>query len=42
MYQEKNKYAFQTVSDAMYLAGLMADEHKITESLLDEWIDNAY
>jgi len=29
-------------SDAMYLAGLMADEHKITESQLDEWIDKAY
>jgi len=29
-------------SDAMYLAGLMADEHKITESQLDDWIDNAY
>ena len=29
-------------SDAMYLAGLMADEHRITESQLDEWIDKAY
>ena len=29
-------------SDAMYLAGLMADEHKISESQLDEWIDKAY
>ena len=29
-------------SDAMYLAGLMADEHQITESQLDEWIDKAY
>ena len=29
-------------SDAMYLAGLMADEKKITESQLDVWIDQAY
>jgi 3-methyladenine DNA glycosylase AlkD len=29
-------------SDAMYLAGLMADEKKITESQLDEWIEQAY
>ena len=29
-------------SDAMYLAGLMADENKITESQLDDWIDKAY
>jgi 3-methyladenine DNA glycosylase AlkD len=29
-------------SDAMYLAGLMADEKKITESELNEWIENAY
>ncbi|HLP62959.1 DNA alkylation repair protein [Flavobacterium sp.] len=29
-------------SDAMYLAGLMADETKITESDLDEWVENAY
>jgi len=29
-------------SDAMYLAALMADEKKITESQLEEWIDQAY
>ena len=29
-------------SDAMYLAGLMADEKKITEEQLDEWVDQAY
>jgi 3-methyladenine DNA glycosylase AlkD len=29
-------------SDAMYLAGLMADETKITEKQLDEWADQAY
>lgn len=29
-------------SDAMYLAGLMADETKITENDLDEWVKNAY
>jgi 3-methyladenine DNA glycosylase AlkD len=29
-------------SDAMYLAGLMADEKKITESQLEDWIDKAY
>ena len=29
-------------SDAMYLAGLMADETKITEKDLDEWVENAY
>ncbi len=29
-------------SDAMYLAGLMADETQITEQQLDEWIANAY
>jgi 3-methyladenine DNA glycosylase AlkD len=29
-------------SDAMYLAGLMADEKKITESQLDEWVAKAY
>ena len=29
-------------SDAMYLAGLMADEKKMTEEQLDDWIDKAY
>jgi len=29
-------------SDAMYLAGLMADEHQITESQLDDWVEKAY
>lgn len=29
-------------SDAMYLAGLMADEKQITETQLDEWVNNAY
>lgn len=29
-------------SDAMYLAALMADEKKITEAQLDEWVENAY
>jgi len=29
-------------SDAMYLAGLMADEGKITESQLNNWVDKAY
>jgi len=29
-------------SDAMYLAGLMADETKITEQQLDNWVENAY
>jgi 3-methyladenine DNA glycosylase AlkD len=29
-------------SDAMYLAGLMANEKKITEAQLDEWLDQAY
>lgn len=29
-------------SDAIYLAGLMADENKITESQLDDWVDKAY
>jgi 3-methyladenine DNA glycosylase AlkD len=29
-------------SDAMYLAGLMADEKRITESQLNDWIDKAY
>lgn len=29
-------------SDAMYLAGLMADEDKITESQLEDWVDKAY
>lgn len=29
-------------SDAMYLAGLMADEKQITEAQLDEWVDMAY
>lgn len=29
-------------SDAMYLAGLMADERKITESQLNDWVDKAY
>ncbi len=29
-------------SDAMYLAGLMADETKITEAQLDNWADKAY
>ena len=29
-------------SDAMYLAGLMADEKKITEAQLEEWLDQAY
>ena len=28
--------------DAMYLAGLMADEAKITESQLNQWVDMAY
>lgn len=29
-------------TDAMYLAGLMADEKQITEEQLDEWVDKAY
>ena len=29
-------------SDAMYLAGLMADEKQITEAQLEEWVDQAY
>ena len=29
-------------SDAMYLAGLMADETKITEAQLEAWVDQAY
>lgn len=29
-------------SDAMYLAGLMAEEDKITESQLDDWVSRAY
>jgi 3-methyladenine DNA glycosylase AlkD len=29
-------------SDAMYLAGLIADEKKITDSQLNNWINNAY
>lgn len=29
-------------SDAMYLAGLMADENQITKEQLEEWADKAY
>ena len=29
-------------SDAMYLAGLMADETKMTEADLNEWVEQAY
>jgi len=29
-------------SDAMYLAGLMADETQVTEAQMDEWVDKAY
>lgn len=29
-------------SDAMYLAGLMADEKKITKEQLEDWVDKAY
>lgn len=29
-------------SDAMYLAGLIADETKITKAQLEEWVDKAY
>lgn len=29
-------------SDAMYLAGLMADETQMTEEILNEWVKNAY
>ncbi|MBT3384957.1 MAG: DNA alkylation repair protein [Prolixibacteraceae bacterium] len=29
-------------SDAMYLAGLMADEKKITKEQLEKWVDQAY
>ena len=29
-------------SDAMYLAGLMADETKITKAQLESWVQNAY
>ena len=29
-------------SDAMYLAGLIADESKITKTQLQDWADNAY
>ena len=29
-------------TDAMYLAGLMADEKQITKAQLEEWVDQAY
>jgi 3-methyladenine DNA glycosylase AlkD len=29
-------------SDAMYLAGLIADENKISEAQLNDWLDKAY
>lgn len=29
-------------SDAMYLAGLIADEHKMTKQNLNDWVQNAY
>ncbi|MDG2448340.1 MAG: DNA alkylation repair protein, partial [Saprospiraceae bacterium] len=29
-------------SDAMYLAGLMADETQITKEQLNNWVENAY
>lgn len=29
-------------TDAMYLAGLMADEHQISKAQLEEWADKAY
>ena len=29
-------------SDAMYLAGLIADENQMTEEILDKWADQAY
>lgn len=29
-------------SDAMYLAGLMADETKVTEAQLNDWVEKAY
>ena len=29
-------------SDAMYLAGLIADEEQITAEILEEWVDGAY
>lgn len=29
-------------SDAMYLAGLMADEKQVTEAQMEDWIDKAY
>ncbi len=29
-------------SDAMYLAGLMADEHQITKEQLNDWVEKAY
>ena len=29
-------------SDAMYLAGLMADEKQITKAQLNKWVENAY
>ncbi|HBX51521.1 MAG: DNA alkylation repair protein [Bacteroidetes bacterium RIFOXYA12_FULL_35_11] len=29
-------------SDAMYLAGLMADETKVTKEQLEEWVEQAY
>ena len=29
-------------SDAMYLAGLMADEKQITKEQLENWVNNAY
>lgn len=29
-------------SDAMYLAGLMADEKQFTKEQLDDWVNNAY
>ena len=30
------------ISDAMYLAGLIADEHKISKEELDSWAERAY
>ena len=30
------------ISDAMYLAGLIADEKKITEANIDKWVEGAY
>lgn len=29
-------------TDAMYLAGLMADEKQVTEAQMEEWVDKAY